>query len=140
MAKGKVTLTFTEEDKTDSTSYSDLNPESGILSNTSQLYWSKDGRGYFTIDTEGTKGIVGFPGKNTFDLTDITISTSNEFAVIFISSLERDAGISSAKRLLISTVARARNSGMEYDQDKKHLLQVGKSPIELGYWVPDCNK
>ncbi len=32
---------------------------------------------------------------------------------------------------MISTVARARNSGMEYDQDKKHLLQVGKSPIEL---------
>src|SRR5690606_11856744 len=89
------------------------------------------GRGYSTINTPGTQDMIGFPEGKELQLNDITLKTANEFAVILATSLDESKGIADAKRILITTVARARNTGMEYSADKTTLLNVGTAPIVL---------
>jgi hypothetical protein len=100
-----------------------------VISNTQQLFWDYSEKGFFTINSSGTKGLVGFAKDKKFDLGEISLRTDNEFAVILVSSMEKDQGTNNAKRLLVTTIARAKNTGMEYDTERKNLLKVGETPI-----------
>ena len=132
MAAGKVLLSFTGENSTDiAGNISALWRDSTMYSTTGQLAWSEKGRGYFTINTRGTKGIVGFPNKQEFNLGEITLKTDNEFAVILVTSLEKDKGIADSHKILVTTIARARNTGMLYNSDRTKLIETGNSPIIL---------
>ncbi len=130
MAVGKVSLTFTNSLKeNETTDLSKFWKNKTVTSNTNQLFWDYSDKGFFTINSAGTKGLVGFAKDKKFDLGEISLTTANEFAVILVSSLDKDQGLDRAKRWLITTIARAKNTGMEYDADKKNLLKVGEAPI-----------
>ncbi|MCU0389963.1 MAG: hypothetical protein MUE81_02490 [Thermoflexibacter sp.] len=130
MGIGKVNISFTDSLKENEiTDLSKFWKNKTVTSTTHQLFWDYSGKGYFTINSSGTKGLVGFAKDKLFDLEDISLQTSNEFAVILVSSLEKDKGMKEAKRWLITTISRAKNTGMEYDTQKKTLLNVGKAPI-----------
>lgn len=133
LAIGRVTVSFDGVEKhfiKDVSNYWDTQKKM-ITSTTRQLTWDYSGKGFFTIDSERTKALVGFaPGKE-FNLSGVTIRTSNEFAVIFVTSLDETKSIKDAKRLLITTIARARNTGMKFNNDKTELLDVGSAPILL---------
>ncbi len=132
MAAGKVVLSFAEENKMDlMENFSSLWKDSVMTSSTGQLSWSENGKGYFTINTPGTKGLVGFAKEKKFKLGEVTLQTDNEFVVILMTSLEKDKSIADSRRILVTTMARAKNSGMEYDQNHTELLKVGESPILL---------
>jgi hypothetical protein len=75
--------------------------------------------------------MIGFAQNRPLTFPDITLQIANPFAVVFVTSLEPKKNIASAKRLLITTMARARNTGMQYAEDKKQLLNVGEAPILL---------
>ena len=135
LAAGKAVVAFTnkptETEPADLTPY--LNKTSNtITSNTGQLQWQygKE-KGYFTINTSGTKGVVGFSEGKAQQLGDVMITTETPFAVVLLTSLEQDKTIAQAKRLLVTTVARARNTGMQYAADKPELVAVGESPVLL---------
>ncbi|HEY9487529.1 MAG TPA: hypothetical protein VIQ51_04315, partial [Chryseosolibacter sp.] len=131
LAIGGVTVSFNGTEKTflmDLTKYWDHNKKL-ITSSTGQLQWSYDGKGYSTINTPGTKGLIGFAAGKRFTLGEVRIQTPNEFAVILISSLEQDKGINQAKRILVTAVARAHNTGMKFNHEKTELLEVGTAPI-----------
>lgn len=130
----RVTLSFTEEPQ--EPVLADLkqwwDQERKVISSaTGQLQWNYKGKGYFTINTEGTQGLVGFSPGQDIRLEDMNFRTSNEFAVILGSSLEKGKGIAEAKRILMTTLARARNTGMRYDKNKVQLIEVGTSPLLL---------
>ncbi|NHE58529.1 hypothetical protein [Cyclobacterium plantarum] len=132
MAAGKITLTFTSEDLPDE--IGNLEPyekDGGIVSNTGQLYWTEENRGHFTINSSGTKGLVGFAKNSKIDLDRFSIKTDNEFAVILLSSMDPSRGLGDADRLLVTTMARAKNTGMEYNEDKTELLATGEAPVLL---------
>jgi hypothetical protein len=137
LAAGKVTLSFTDHLAADKVAdLSQLWQGKALTSNTGQLYWDYSGRGFFTLKTPGTQGLVGFANDRWHRLGDVELRTRNEFAVILVSSLERDKGLAEAKRWLVTTVARAKNTGMEYDAERKNLLTVGEAPILLEpVWV-----
>ena len=61
----------------------------------------------------------------------LRLNSSNTFAVVLVSSMEKDRGLADAGKWLVSTMARARNSGMRYDENRQNLLEVGSAPIEL---------
>ncbi len=133
LAIGKVLLTFAD---TNSTVLDKRNAQlmldSTVTSNTGQLVWSEKGKGYFTINSGGTKGIVGFaPQNKSFQLGDVKIKTDNEFAVILVTSLDKDKEICNARKILVTTMARAQNTDMKYNVDKTELLENGKAPILL---------
>jgi hypothetical protein len=132
MAAGKVVLTFTDENKTEFLNdFESLWKDSVMTSTTRQLKWSEKRKGFFTINTAGTKGFVGFSDKQTMQLSELTLKTDNEFAVILITSLEKEKGIANANRILVTTIARAQNTGMKFSDDRNELLAHGDAPVLL---------
>ncbi|SFE82608.1 hypothetical protein [Thermoflexibacter ruber] len=130
MAIGKVSISFTDKLKENEIGeIQKFCKGKTVSSNTQQLFWDYSVKGFFTINTSGTKGLVGFAKDKLHRLGEVDFSTSNEFAVILVNSLDKQEGLDKAKRWLITTVARAKNTGMEYDAEKKSLLKVGTSPI-----------
>jgi len=132
MAAGKVLLTFSDENKMEmQDNLSSLWKDSVMTSTTGQLSWSEKGKGYFTINSPGTLGLVGFAKGQKFELGEVTLQTNNDFAVILMTSLEKDKAIADSRKILITTIARARNSGMKFNDNHTELLDIGKSPILL---------
>jgi hypothetical protein len=133
LAAGRVLLSFEETNKPVENNSGNLidTVNKVVHSSTNQLHWNYAKKGYFTINTGGTQGIVGFAGPGAVPLKDVTIKLMNDFAVVLASSLDKNKGIASSKNLLITTIARARNTGMKYDQNKNNLIEVGTAPILL---------
>lgn len=132
MGMGKVLLSFS--DKNDIEHPINMNKfwqDSVVTSTTGQLKWSEKGRGYFTINTPGTKGLVGFPENQPIHLGEVTMKTDNEFVVILITSLEKDKKIADAKQILITTIARAQNTNMKFNEDRTFLIEGGEAPVLL---------
>jgi len=78
-------------------------------------YWSRlKEKGYFTVNTPGTKAIAGFTSGQNIDLDDISIQTDNPFTIVYITSLDKGKSIENSYSILVTTIARARNSGMKY--------------------------
>ncbi len=134
LAVGRVLVQFT--DKPEASQAADLSPywDQGakvVHSDTGQLTWNYAGKGYFTVDTPGTQALVGFAPGQRIDLKDVSIQTSTPFVSLFITSLDRQKPIGQASSLLITAVARERNTGMQYNADHTQVLQTGKAPILL---------
>ena len=62
-----------------------------------------------------------------------TIETENPFVVILITDLSEKGDLSETEKILVSVVARARNTGMEYEYvgDDTFLKRVGDKPLLL---------
>jgi hypothetical protein len=132
LAYGRVVVDFTEKPET--TAAFDLNPIESyeIVSATGELIWNTAGKGFFQVNTNATVGLVGFVNADSiynFDLLDL--ETSNPFAVIFLTSLDQKKGIEDSKSVLIATLARSQNTGMEYDREINELIEAGKPPLLL---------
>jgi hypothetical protein len=102
-----------------------------VTSRTGQLQWNRKDGGYFTIHTKGTIGIVGFLPDKEHHFSQLSLKTTKGFAVVFVSGLEKSKGLAGSKSLLVTTIARARNTGMQYNRDKTELLAVGEAPVLL---------
>ena len=132
LAIGRVGIKFTEEFK--NTAEPELNrywnkEQKEIISTTGQLEWNYSGKGYFTINTPGTKGVVGFAKDQELNLGNLQLKSNNNFATILVTSLEKEKSIKKSKRLLVTAIARARNTGMQYNKDKTRLIKAGGAPI-----------
>jgi hypothetical protein len=133
LAVGPVTLSFDKPGAVNRGNYEPyIDKRLGkILSNTGELTWYYSDRACFTINTGGTKALVGFPSKESYEFNDLSIQTNNHFAVVFVSSMEKDKPLAASKTWLITTIARARNTGMKFNADTTELIEVGNSPIQL---------
>ncbi len=99
-----------------------------LVSDTGQIVhdWQ---RGLFLVDTERTKVACGFLGAaGTIELGRVRIRCSNEFAVIAVSSLD-GRPLEASRRILITAVAKAENSGTRWDVTRRRLLSRGRGPI-----------
>ncbi len=102
-------------------------------SSTGELRW-KPGRskldGFFTIDTDATKAVVGFARDEVCSLGNVTITPKCRYAAIYLTARELDRDLLTSNRILVVAVARARNSGMKvFGGDR--LIQRGTSPIVM---------
>ena len=131
LAVGPVTVAFAEKDKPLETNGIPQEDQKRLIANTGQLTWDVTRRGYFTIQTAGTVGLVGFSEGQPAGNAAVEVRTETPFAVVLVSSLDPKQGLDKANRWLITTVARARNTGMTFDADHKTLLTVGEAPILL---------
>src|SRR5690606_16647157 len=52
-----------------------------------------------------------------------------EFAVVIVSSLDDTQPIATSSHLLVSTAARAENSGLLYNSTRTRILDPGTAPI-----------
>ena len=104
-----------------------------LTASTGQLAWKEAGDmklgGYFVIDTPGTKAVVGFSEGQQCQLGEVTIVSLCPFATIYVTAQEPDKSIGTSKKLLITAIARARNTGMKFNDAGNSLLDRGKPPI-----------
>ena len=140
LAAGRIVLSFTENNTPNAPV--NLKPwvdsaNKIIKSTTGQLKWYYKDKGYFSINSEGTQGVVGFAANQEILLNDFVLKTPNKFAVILASSMQKDIGIAKAKSVLITTVARARNTNMKYDESNEQLINEGEAPLLLEPVIAD---
>lgn len=134
LAVGRCVVEFTDADK--ATPPFNVEPYSTngvVTSATRQLAWT-EGRtkadGYFTMDTDGTKAVVGFAAGKTCKLGSVTIRSDSRFVAIYLTAAERDASIASSKHLLITAMARTRLTGMKVFADT-YIVEPGRPPLVM---------
>jgi hypothetical protein len=132
LAAGRVVVEFTG--KPSASTFPDMTKYrsgSAITSTTKQLVWDTAGNGYFTVNTPGTKAVVGFAEGKSFPLGDVTISVACPYASIFLTALDKNATLANAKSALLCAAARNCNTGFKYFAIDSKVLDNGKSPMLL---------
>lgn len=130
LAAGRCLIQFT--DKSEQSTPPDMTKyEAGtvITSNTGQLKWDRADKGFFTINTEGTKGVVGFAQGKTQILGNVTITSQSPFASILLTASSKQATLDKAPSALLSAVARQSNSKFTYSSLDESIIENGDSPL-----------
>ncbi|MGE5570978.1 MAG: hypothetical protein ACM3S5_18235 [Rhodospirillales bacterium] len=99
-----------------------------VRSETGQLVWDYSDRGFFTINTAGTQGVVGFASGREHALSDVTINVETPFALIYVTSLEKTKPIAKAGSLLVLAIARTANTGMKVTPEGR-VVERGNPPV-----------
>ena len=89
----------------------------------------KANEGYFTMNTPGTKAVVGFAQGKLQALGEASITVDTPFAAVYLTASEKTADIKTSKRLVLVTIARTFNDGMKYAEGR--MLERGKAPIRV---------
>lgn len=134
LAVARCAIKFAEEHR-DAPAF-DLSPyerDGTLVSSTGQLRWIESPgqklAGYFTIDTAGTKAVVGFAQGEECRLGDVTIAPQSPFAAIYVTAREPDKDLATSDRLLIVAIARARNAQMQFNDAGDGVLDRGEPPV-----------
>jgi hypothetical protein len=102
--------------------------ETTYRSDTGQLALDS-GRGVFTVDAPRTKLAVGFLGDaGPIELEGMTVACTTPFAVVVATSLD-GAPLDHSRRLLVTAVARAENTGQAFYRNKRSVPQRGRLPV-----------
>jgi hypothetical protein len=133
LAAGRVVVEFVDEPQ-ESTfpDMSQYQKDGVVTSQTGQLVWdvSRPERGFFTMNTPGTRAVVGFAPDGAQQLGSVTIEVQDTpFAGIFVSCLEQGKGVDEAESVLVTAMARTRNTGMEFNEERDELLELGGAPV-----------
>ncbi len=100
-----------------------------ITSTTGQLVWNSADKGFFTINTPGTKAVVGFAADKVQKLGNITITSRTPYASIILTALDQHATLDDAKSALLTVMARAVSSGFTIMTINNHMLNPGTAPL-----------
>ena len=85
--------------------------------------------GRLVIDTPYTQALVGWVGREPESLAHLAFSTENDFAVLAATSIGPEP-IASAKRLLVSAVARVEPTGFCWVDSWRHTVaDPGRAPL-----------
>jgi len=89
-----------------------------------------DGLGQrFTVNTPCTKAAVGsVGGAGAVDLGGVTVCCRMPFAAVMVTSMD-GRPVEKARRLLVTAVARAENTGQAFYRNKTSVPQRGKTPV-----------
>jgi hypothetical protein len=132
LAAGRVVVEFTDKSQPpvvpDLKRYRD---GSVIRSTTGQLAWDTSGQGFFTVNTPGTKAVVGFAQGKEQKLDTVTVKLDVPFACFVLTAAGRDEDLTRGKRALISVMARSSNTGFSYFGPDNRVLKNGGPPILL---------
>jgi hypothetical protein len=100
-----------------------------VASATGQLTWDYGDR-VVRVHSEKTQGIVGFAGGGVYDLPAVTVDVTTPFVSLLFTPLD-DRPLISSGHILITAMARDRQTGTEYNEDGTQLVEVGGPPLLL---------
>ncbi len=84
--------------------------------------------GRFEVDTPRTQGTVSFTTDQAIQLSGTKIELKSAFGVVIVTALD-DQPIATSKRLLVTALGNAINSGMTLTSNRSGFITVGSSPI-----------
>lgn len=132
LAAGRCLVEFTEKEQLSTFSpMSRFQKGSVIEANNNALAWDTSGKGYFTVNTRGTKAVVGFAEGKECSLGSVRIKMACPYASLFITAADKNSDFTTAKRAILSAVARNANTGFSYFVPDGRVLDNGKDPILL---------
>ena len=103
-------------------------PEKRIArSTTGELIWNASA-GFVTVNTPRTQAVIGFLSAGPHELATIALRSPTSFGAVYVTAMDAEATIESARRLLVTAVGPARNTGMEYETTSQ------SSPLGTPYW------
>ena len=132
LAAGRSVVEFTES--VQPSSFVDMGKYrhgTAIVSSTKQLVWDTADKGFFTVNTPGTKAVVGFAQGKSLALDNVRIQLNCPYACVFLTALDKQATLANAKSALLSAVARNSNTGFRYFALDQKIIENGRSPILL---------
>jgi hypothetical protein len=94
---------------------------------TGELAWNASA-GVVHIDTPRTQAVIGFLNHSPHTLKTVEMNLANRFGAVYVTAMDGMAPIDEARRILITAVGPARNTGMEYEKTG------GKSRMETPMW------
>jgi hypothetical protein len=100
-------------------------PPGAIISDTKELAWQD---GLMTIDSGRTQALVGAVSGHA--TRNLSAEVRNRFCVILLTSLD-GAPLSQAKRMLLTTGARAGNMDMQWNEKHTSLVNWGTTPTVI---------
>jgi hypothetical protein len=101
-----------------------------IVSATGQLKWNVAQR-YVTIDTDGTKGLVGFAPGEAITLGNVHIVSKSPYASILLTAADPKTTLATCKTALLSALARSCNTGFTVFGPEQKVSTNGTPPILL---------
>jgi hypothetical protein len=132
LAAGRVVVEFTDRSRPS------LLPDMSryrhghvIRAETGQLAWDTSGQGFFTVDTAGTKAVVGFTSGKEQTLGNVKVRIDTPFASLFLTALGRDQDLPSGNQALLTVLGRQSNTGFRYFTPDHKVLNNGRPPILL---------
>jgi len=84
--------------------------------------------GTLLVDTARSQAFAGFRPAQAVKLQNVELELESPFAVVIVTALD-DAPIAESKRLLVSALGNAVNSGMTLSFGRNHLENVGSAPV-----------
>lgn len=110
-----------------------LSGEGALRSATGELNW-RPGRsrhdGRVTVDTPGTQAVIGFAQGERCELRDVAITPRSPFAAVYVTAIDKEGTIASSRRLLVTALARARNTGAKIVLGR-FLAARGEAPVRM---------
>ncbi|RYZ02231.1 MAG: hypothetical protein EOO73_32440 [Myxococcales bacterium] len=85
-------------------------------------------RGTLQVDTARTQAFAGFKPAQKVTLTNLELELESAFAVVILSALD-DQPIKTSKRLLVTALGNAVNTGMTLAPGRNRLVNPGSAPV-----------
>ena len=98
-----------------------------VRSMTGELTWDY-GKRVVTVHSAKTQGVIGFAGGGEYDLPGVRIQVKTPFVSLLFTPLD-DQPLIESKHILITAMARDKQTGAEYNADGTQLLDAGKPPL-----------
>ena len=138
---GKVGYRFVQQPAAGGQGYQSVlgSGEAVAHSLTGELTWNASA-GFVTVDTPRTQAVIGFLGAGEHKLKSVTVQSPTNFGALYVTAMDGQTPIESARRLLVTAVGPARNTGMEYETTSQpspqgmpyqRLREAGTAPALL---------
>lgn len=134
LAAGRCVVEFSEESRaTTLPPMANYEVGSVITASTRELVWDYTDKGFFTVNTAGTKAVVGFAEGKKQTLGDVEITLKSPYASLFVTALDKDSNLENGRSALITIVARACNTDFQYNSQNNAMIgeDGGTAPILL---------
>jgi hypothetical protein len=128
LAIGRVTIQF----DSGQSELADLSPyhdpaNRRITSTTGQLVWDY-GRRIVEVRTPKTQAVIGFAEDQLLDLPAARVQVETPFVSLLFTPLD-NADLVDSGHILITAMARDKQTGTEYNADASRLLKIGGPPL-----------
>ncbi len=128
VAIGRVTIAFGKESalKQNLVPHWDQ-PARSITSTTRELVWRYGDR-FVEVRSAKTQGVIGFAQDRTIDLPAVTAAIRTPFVSLILTPLDNEP-LDRSKHILITAMARDKQTGAVYNRDWSRLEQAGGPPL-----------
>lgn len=128
LAVGRVTIEFADGDseRQDLSRYLDERSQT-ITSTTGELVW-RYGERIVEVRAPKTQAVIGFAGGQTIDLPGVSVSVDTPFVSLLFTPLD-NADLRDSRHILITAMARDKQTGSEFNDDWSQLIAMGGPPL-----------